>query len=128
LSESPTPGSAKAFHAVRAWKLLEKEHQGDLESLRDVIKASGSDPVGAVLILRKLLTRDAEFVSQLRLRHAEQQSAHPHVRADMRVDRVDGSVREHENLCRTGDRLGHRIRLMRVATPSAPQIRRATIR
>jgi hypothetical protein len=85
--------------------------------VRDVIEAIGSNPVGAVLILLELLTRNAECVGQLLLRHAEQQSAHPHAGADMRVDGVGGSVREHENLCRSGDGVGHRIHLMCVATP-----------
>jgi hypothetical protein len=85
--------------------------------VRDVLEAIGSNPVGAVLVLLELPTRNAECVGQLLLRHAEQQSAHPHAGADMRVDGVGGSVCEHENLCRSGDRLGHRIRLMCVATP-----------
>jgi hypothetical protein len=115
LRESPAPGSAQAFHAVPDWKLLEKENQGDLQSVRDVIEASRSHPFGAVLILRNLLTRNAECVGELLLRYAEPQSAHPHAGVDMRVDGVGGSVREHENLCRSGDRLGHR------STSCAPQ-------
>jgi hypothetical protein len=102
--------------------LLEKENQGDLQSVRDVIEATGSDAVGAVLIVLELLTGNAECVGQLLLRHAEQQSAHPQAGADMRVDGVGGSVREHDNLCRSGDRLGHRIHLICVATPRAAEI------
>jgi hypothetical protein len=97
--------------------LLEKENQGDLQSVGDVIEAIGSDPVGAVLIVLDLLAGNAECVGQFLLRHAEQQSAQPHAGADMRVDRVGGSVREHENPGRRQDKPGHRIHLMCVAPP-----------
>jgi hypothetical protein len=97
--------------------LLEKENQGDRQRVREVIEAIGSNPVGAVLIVMKLLACHAECVGQLLLRHAEQQSAHPHAGADMGVDGVGGAVRGHANRCRSGDRLGHRIHLVCAATP-----------
>src|SRR5262249_41402958 len=71
------------------WRTLKEERHRHLQDVRYLLQTARTDAVRPLLVLLHLLEREPQCVAEVRLAHAEHQSAHPHAVAHVFVDRVE---------------------------------------
>src|SRR3954453_14388420 len=81
-------GKAAVGCQFLAWRILEKEGDGDAEYGGNRLQAAGTDAIGALFIFLDLLERDAEILAQLFLAHSEHIAAKPDPASHVNVDGI----------------------------------------
>jgi hypothetical protein len=69
-------------------RAFEKEGHRDLQDLGNLLQATGTNPVGPLLIFLDLLECDAQGFAELFLSHSKHQPAHANAAPDVLVDRI----------------------------------------
>src|SRR6516225_6036557 len=78
----------QAFMAARglcAGRAFKEKSDRDLENVRNLLKTTRADPVGALLVFLNLLESQTERVAELLLAHSQHHPAHANPASDMLV-------------------------------------------
>src|SRR5215469_16487483 len=77
-----------ATRCLSIGRALEEKSDRDLENVRNLLKTTGTDPIGALIVFLNLLERQPERVAEFLLAHRQHHPAHTNPASDVLVGRV----------------------------------------